>query len=90
MYIKFGPTPKSVSTVFIEAFVVAIVLTLTFLVLKKLHKYIPKITSNTILDTAFIAGFIIHVVFEYSGINQWYSLDYCQIINTAKLPSHSI
>ena len=23
-----------------------------------------------------LAGFLFHVVFEYSGINKWYSLDY--------------
>jgi di/tricarboxylate transporter len=75
---------KTFGLVFLEAFVVGICL--VFLVyfinqiniVKQLETYIP-IKSDVIV--LFISGFLFHIIFEYTGINAWYSKNYCKLLS---------
>ena len=66
---------KNPSVIIIEASIVGILLVLLFFILQKLVD--KKIDDIYII---FISGFLFHAIFEYTGLNKWYSLEYCKLI----------
>ena len=73
---------KSYIQVIIEASVVGICLILLVKLVKDyLLQYIPDLSGNkNTIELFFIAGFLFHILFEYSGLNMWYSKEYCKLI----------
>jgi hypothetical protein len=74
---------KPLSTIFYEATFVGVGLILLYV----LTEYVFKNLNINIKDplnykyiTLFVSGFIFHIVFEYSGVNLWYSKEYCKLI----------
>jgi hypothetical protein len=65
---------KHFSTVFFEALVVGLGLLVLFFILQKLF---PRMSLPSLL---FIAGALFHLVCEYTGVNQWYSIKYCNLL----------
>jgi|UniRef100_A0A6C0AMQ2 hypothetical protein len=71
---------KSVTTVLIEAVVVGICLILFGNLIEYFKNYIPNISGmKDKIEIYFIAGFVFHIVFEWTGINLWYAKEYCKI-----------
>jgi hypothetical protein len=67
---------KPVTTVVIEAIIVGIcLLFFTKLVESFMIKSSQKIDMDMI-KVIFISGFLFHIVFEYTGINFWYAVNY--------------
>lgn len=72
---------KSPQLVLIEASVVGICLILLVYLAKQFIDYIPDISGNkSNIELFFIVGFIFHVLFEYTGLNLWYSIQYCKLL----------
>lgn len=71
---------KQIQTILIEAIVVGVSLIFIALFTQKLEKNLPKITGDPMIDGIFYTGCIAHLVFEYSGVNIWYSKEYCKLI----------
>lgn len=72
---------KSISVVALEASVVGICLILLVYVLKPFIGYIPDFSGKRAeIEFLFVVGVIFHLVFEYSGINLWYSKEYCKML----------
>ena len=43
--------------------------------------HIPDISGQKEnIELFFIAGFIFHFAFEYTGVNLWYSREYCKLL----------
>lgn len=68
---------KSLGLVFIEASVVGVFLILLVYIVKQFENYLP-IKSEIV--TLFLAGFLFHIIFEYTGVNAWYSKQYCKLL----------
>jgi hypothetical protein len=64
---------KSVRLITIEAIVVGVCL----IAFVKLIRYLYDPKDEMIL--LFMAGVLFHIVFEYTGINLWYSIEYCKL-----------
>lgn len=66
---------KPVITVIIEAFIVGVGL---LVLAKLLETFIIKSgkIDMDIIKIIFISGFLFHIIFEYTGINFWYSVNY--------------
>lgn len=75
----FGAYSKPITTLLLEALVVAVCLVLVVLGIEKVQHHIPKMTSRKLVDTLLVAGVLIHIGFELTGVNQWYSLEYCKL-----------
>lgn len=72
---------KEIKTVIIEALVVgSLLIGIVKLVNDYLLKYIPNITGNKNIELLFVSGFLFHIICEYTGINMWYSKEYCKLI----------
>ena len=72
---------KEIKSVIIEAIVVGLLLIgVVKLVSDYLLKYIPDITGNKNIELLFVSGFLFHIICEYTGVNMWYSLEYCKLI----------
>ena len=72
---------KEIKSVIIEAIVVGLLLIgIVKLVNDYLLKYIPDITGNKNIELLFVSGFLFHIICEYTGVNMWYSLEYCKLI----------
>lgn len=72
---------KEIKSVIIEAIVVGLLLIgVVKLVNDYLLKYIPDITGNKNIELLFVSGFLFHIICEYTGVNMWYSLEYCKLI----------
>ena len=74
-YILYKMSIKKPQIILIEASVVGILLVLLFIILKDILG--KQITTIYII---FISGFLFHTIFEYIGLNKWYSLEYCKLI----------
>lgn len=73
-------TGKSVGRIFFEAVIVGGLLVVIVYMLKSyLMQFIPKITTDGWVELLFVAGFIFHILFEYTGLNLKYALEYCDI-----------
>lgn len=72
---------KSIDRIAIEASVVGVSLIVLVYVAKMFKDNIPNLTGYKMdIEFYFIIGFIFHVIFEYTGLNLWYSKDYCKMI----------
>jgi hypothetical protein len=67
---------KTYSTILIEAIVVGVGL----VVLVELLKIFNKNYLKNEMMLLFVAGFIFHVLCEYTGVNLWYAKNYCKLI----------
>lgn len=67
---------KDILLVLFEALVVGIGLVVIYEIVKKLMKM--KEPSNYMV--LFISGVAFHLIFEYTGVNQWYSEQYCKLL----------
>lgn len=70
---------KSASTVLLEAAFVGA----TLIVLVTLLQFVaPKLYGSQVPQSVilFIAGALFHLIFEYTGVNTWYSMNYCKLI----------
>jgi hypothetical protein len=75
---------KSIQTVLIEAVVVGVCLigfhyVLSFALTDMIKDTFKDYTNFFIL---FLTGAVFHLVFEYTGINLWYSEEYCKLKQT--------
>lgn len=71
---------KSFSLLAIEALVVAVTFGLTVVILKYI---IGDLLGIFIL--AAIAGALLHLIFEVSRVNVWYSAKYCNMLSPAEM-----
>jgi hypothetical protein len=72
---------KPVSLIAIEASVVGICLIMLVYILKNFMTYIPNFSGKREdIEFLFVVGVIFHVMFEYTGINLWYSKEYCKLL----------
>lgn len=73
---------KSVLYVLFEATIVGVILVIIVNLFKQfLLQYIPNFSGNkSNIELLFIAGFLFHLVFEYTGTNLWYSKEYCKLL----------
>lgn len=67
---------KQVSLVLFEALVVGVGLILIYEIVKAFVA--PKEKSNYIV--LFSSGVLFHLIFEYTGVNEWYSIKYCNLL----------
>ena len=89
---KFGEYYKSGTRIFLkEATIVGFILILIFIftscILKCILKCIYDRKKNHnfhMILSIFISGYLFHLACEYSGLNVWYSKDYCEIIPNIK------
>jgi hypothetical protein len=65
---------KNVITIIKESIFVGIIL----VVLYELYEYL-WITTNKMINL-FIVGALFHIICEYTGLNVWYSLEYCKML----------
>ena len=73
---------KDYTTVLLEAtFVGAILVIIVKAIDIFVGQYIKKVFKNYSYETTlFIAGFLFHVIFEYTGINEMYARNYLKLI----------
>lgn len=74
---------KPILTIIFEAIFVGVGLILLYVLTEFFLDYMNISIKNQFTykyTTLFISGFIFHVFFEYSGVNLWYSKEYCKLI----------
>lgn len=64
---------KKLNTVLIEAIVIAFVVLLSYLAVKYITSFFGY--SNEFLNVA-LAGSLVHIVYEYTGVNKYYVDNY--------------
>lgn len=70
---------KAISTLLIEATVVGICLIVSYAVIDYFYKKYIKFNVSQYV-TLFTSVFILHIIYEYTGLNLWYSKEYCKLI----------
>ena len=82
---KWYENKKSYGQIFlIEAPIVGISLVLLFIlifILLNLITWFKKHHNTCMIYSVLISGMIFHILYEYSGVNTWYSRDYCERLN---------
>jgi len=85
---QVGEFYKSETRIFLkEAPIVGFILILIFIFTSCILKYIYDRKKNHnihMILSVFISGYLFHLACEYSGLNVWYSKDYCEIIPNTK------
>lgn len=73
---------KSIPLVLFEAVIVAISLLATFYLVEWIYSKVSlsQMTKSPLVDLLLVTGFLIHIIFEYTGINRWYSIEYCKLV----------
>ena len=72
---------KSIGLVIVEASVVGVCLILLVYLVKQYINLVPDVSGyKNDIELFFIVGFLFHILFEYSGINLWYSVEYCKLL----------
>jgi len=73
---------KSIQTVLIEAIVVGICLIaiVKFYSMDSITKFIPNTGFGKDVEILFISGVAFHLIFEYTGVNKWYAIEYCKLV----------
>ena len=72
---------KNFTTIILEAVIVGVSMVFISLFIDKYFDvYLPKITKIAMVDGVFYTGILAHFIFEYSGVNIWYSKEYCKIL----------
>jgi len=72
---------KSIGLVIMEASVVGVCLILLVYLVKRYINMVPDISGYKLdIELFFIVGFLFHVLFEYTGVNLWYSVEYCKLL----------
>ena len=81
---KFGEFYKPIAKVcLVEAPVVGTLLVVLFSLILVLLNFIPLFKENHnihMMLSVFISGYLFHILCEYTGVNTWYSKDYCEIL----------
>jgi len=81
---QVGEFYKSTTRIFLqEAPIVGFILILIFIYTSCILKCIYDRKKNHnchMMLSIFISGYLFHILCEYSGVNTWYSKDYCEII----------
>lgn len=67
---------KSISLISFEALVVGVGLVLIYEIIRMLVS--PKEKSNYMV--LFLSGITFHFLFEFTGVNEWYSIKYCELL----------
>ena len=79
---KWYENKKSYGQIFlIEAPIVGIALVILFVSILLLLNFITwfkKHHNTCMIYSVLISGMIFHILYEYSGVNTWYSRDYCE------------
>lgn len=71
---------KSVQLVLIEAAVVGVCLAI-LVYLAKRYITVPNISGYSMdIELFIIVGALFHILFEYTGVNLWYSKEYCKLV----------
>ena len=71
---------KTVFQVVIEATIVGLLLIFFIHFTYYFKSMIPDMFGQKDIEVYFIAGFLFHMVFEFTGINLWYSKEYCKLL----------
>jgi hypothetical protein len=69
---------KSISLLLFESIIVGISSVIVALFTNKLS--LPPLVNNPMIDGIFYTGLFAHLLFEFSGINIWYSKQYCDLL----------
>jgi hypothetical protein len=67
---------KSVNAVLIEAAVVGVCL----IAIVKIVRIVTEKWSLSEMLILFISGFVFHIICEYTGVNKWYAVEYCKLL----------
>jgi hypothetical protein len=67
---------KSVNAVLIEAAVVGVCL----IAIVKIVRTVTEKWSPSEMLILFTSGFVFHIICEYIGVNKWYAVEYCKLL----------
>lgn len=83
-------SPKPLSTVLLEAVVVGAVLVgLVKLSETLILPYLPNISGHKEkIEFFLVVGALFHLFGEYMGVNQWYSVKYCQLLRWSNIATY--
>lgn len=65
---------KNYSLVFLEGIVVALSLVILSVLIKHVYK------TDSTLEIVALSGFLLHLIFEYTSLNEMYSVNYCKLL----------
>jgi len=73
---------KPINLILIESTVVGLLLIAFVKIVKDyILQYAPNLSGQKDnIELFFIAGFLFHIVCEYTGVNLWYSKEYCKLL----------
>lgn len=75
------PLKKPINLLIIEAVVVAVAFGLGILLIDYLFKPLENYgRTKGLLILGGVTGALLHLLFEITGVNEWYSVKYCRMI----------